>query len=554
MKKLLFLCTSLIIFAGFVGFLAVSMHVTNQNNLNIAKNTVMETARISAALFNETAAEELSRFGGDTRITVISSEGIVLIDTTSEIHPDEIYLYRPEIVAAATNFPAVHVRHSSTHNADFIYYALRVQLADDYVFLRTSIPVASINAYLFQSLPGLIILFVVLGIAAFLLIRNVTNRILQPFGAIQQKLQLLSDGKYTKTEPTKNFEEVEKIIKNIDEVAILLQKNYEATHDEKNKLAFILNSIGDGIFVVDENECITLANIAACEIFSATNVMHQKLNYLVSDKSLSATIEDCVKNANNALFEFQYSGKIYLATIKRLANTKLTMTVLANITESRENAKRREEFFANASHELKTPLTAIRGFSELISTNNKDENLQKYIDGTLRETTRMSSLIADMLKISELENMQEKINPTNLSLSRTISEAIETISPLSQEKSIIFETTGEAEINAEPEHLFETVKNLIENAARYSNPNSKVTVTITNKELTISDNGIGIPPEEQTKIFERFYRVEKSRSLQSGGTGLGLSIVKHICALYGWKVSLKSKMGIGTSVTIDFKS
>jgi two-component system phosphate regulon sensor histidine kinase PhoR len=231
------------------------------------------------------------------------------------------------------------------------------------------------------------------------------------------------------------------------------------------------------------------------------------------------------------------------------------MIALSDVTEIRENAKRREEFFANASHELKTPLTAIKGFNELTAINNKDDNIRKYIDSITRETDRMLSLIGDMLKLSELENTQS-INPVPVPLAKIVNEAVELLSTSINEKSISIEITGDATVTAEPGHIYELAKNLIENAVRYNNQGGHVSVTIErskqNARLYVFDDGIGISPEEQTRIFERFYRVEKSRSQRNGGTGLGLSIIKHICALYDWKLSLKSKLGVGTEVTVVF--
>jgi len=380
--------------------------------------------------------------------------------------------------------------------------------------------------YLNQALPMLIILLLTIILVCLFLAHVVTNRIIKPF-----------------------------IAKGIDDVAVVMQNGVDALREEKDKLSYILNSIGDGLFVVDANADIALVNLAATNLFNATpDVISRKLNYLTADKILISAIDACVSSAKSSLFELALNGKIYLVTIKRLPNTTLTMVVMADVTGSRENAKRREEFFANASHELKTPLTAIKGFNELTAINNKEDSLNKYIDGIARETTRMMALIADMLELSELENTSHT-QPVSISLAKIINEVKETISTSVNEKSIVFTATGDATITAEPKHIFEITKNLVENSVRYSNQNGKVTVKIENGKtvrLTVSDTGIGISPQEQTKIFERFYRVEKSRSSQSGGTGLGLSIVKHICALYGWKLLLKSKPGIGTDITIEF--
>jgi two-component system phosphate regulon sensor histidine kinase PhoR len=156
-----------------------------------------------------------------------------------------------------------------------------------------------------------------------------------------------------------------------------------------------------------------------------------------------------------------------------------------------------------------------------------------------------------MLKISELENRQ-KINPVNISLAKVAAEVSETLSPIISEKSISMNLIGDANVDAEYNHMYELLKNLIENAIIYNNQNGRVTVIIESEKISVSDTGIGVSQSEQTRIFERFYRVEKSRSIKSGGTGLGLSIVKHICELYGWRLSLKSKYDVGTDVIVEF--
>jgi two-component system phosphate regulon sensor histidine kinase PhoR len=395
------------------------------------------------------------------------------------------------------------------------------------------------------------------------------DKILEPISLVGNKLWMLLNGQYRAETVSVGYDEIDNILKEFDDIGLILQENITALRDEKNKLDYILNSIADGLFLLDEYREIILINSAAREIFNVTpDILGKNLNYLVNEKRFISTVEDCASynasedTAKNALFEITINGSIYLVTVKRLPGTKLTMVVLTNVTENRENAKRREEFFANASHELKTPLTAIMGFNDLVAINNKDENIRKYVDSITRETERMLSLIADMLKLSELQNTRE-IKPEPVSIAKTVNEAREALSTAIDEKSIIFSVTGDAVITAEPGHIYELVKNLVENAIRYNNEKGSVTVSIENKknapqlpspaELKITDNGIGISPEEQSRIFERFYRGEKSRSTRNGGTGLGLSIVKHICALYDWKLSLKSKLGIGTEVLVIFK-
>jgi len=470
----------------------------------------------------------------------------------------ENHLNRPEILAAADGSANPYVRYSDSLGVNYIYYALKVDCGDSYVFLRTAIPVAKIDAYLSQSILLLILSFLIVAAFCFFFVRRMTNRLISPFYSIEQKLRLLSKGEY-KSEPVRgSYEEIDNLLMEIDEIALVFQSSFDALQNEKTKLDYVVSNIGDGLFVIDNEREITLINAAALGIFNAEpEIVGKNLNYLSYDREIVEAVRGCIIHDEDALFEFKKNGRIFLTSIKRIPNTALTMAVLSDVTENRENAKHREEFFANASHELKTPLTAIKGFSELTAINNRDESITKYIDSIARETDRMLILISDMLKLSELENVQ-KIKPVQVSLAKVVNDVREVLCAAIDSKAVSFEASGDATVNGEPEHVFELVKNLVENAVRYNVEGGRVAVTVEenkkNPRLTVSDNGIGIPPEEQTRIFERFYRVEKSRSQRNGGTGLGLSIIKHICALYDWKLSLKSKPGVGTEVSVVFSN
>lgn len=559
MKKRLFLSAFIIIFIGFSGFFVISVYATYINNLNFAKDTVMETARIYEKLISEITVDldYLIKTSETTRITIISENGKVIADSRPlDLDSLENHLDRPEIQAALNNNPAAFIRYSKTLGLDLIYYAVKVIKDDKYIFLRTAIPVTKITGYLVKSLPLYIFIMTAAAFLCFFVMQKIINSVIKPFNSIKQKLSLLSKGNYVFETITGSYEEINEITREIDEIAFILQNNLDNLIKEKEKTDYILSNINDGIIVIDENKNIALINKSALDIFNVTpDINFKNLNYLFSEKILVQSVEDCVNTENTVIFEIPINGNIFLVTVKRLADTKLSMAVFSDVTQNRENAKRREEFFANASHELKTPLTSIKGFNELIAINNKDKNLFKYIESITRETERMLSLISDMLKLSELENTNN-INPVSISLNETVNEVLEALSSEIEKKSISFKISGDAFVNAESGHIYELIKNLIENSVRYNDNNGKVSVLMENgkqnTKLIVSDDGIGIAPEEQTRIFERFYRTEKSRSQKSGGTGLGLSIVKHICTLYGWNLSLKSKLGVGTEVTVEF--
>ncbi|MCL1902809.1 MAG: ATP-binding protein [Oscillospiraceae bacterium] len=565
MRKQLFLYTILIVFTGLVIFFGASIYITRNNYLKIAKDEVIETAQIYAGFYDEkkSISDFVHNTTGQTRITVVAPDGTVLADSRPlDTGTMENHIYRPEIQSALKGTPQTHVRYSDTLGVDLIYYAVKVDIFDDneesYVFVRASIPVGQIDKYLISTLPLLIIILILLSALCFVFIRQMANRITSPFNLIEQKLRSLTDfsGKYDDEPIGESYDEIDSIIRGIDEIALILQNSIDTISDERSKLNYILDNIEEGLFTTDENGNITLINKSVLKAFDAPyDIIGKDMIYLSGDKTLTEGVRDCIISETPAVFEITNNGKILLVTVKRLPNTDLTMTVLSDVTENRESSKRRENFFANASHELKTPLTAIKCFNELTVINNNDDKINKYVDGITRETERMLLLIGDMLKLSELD-YSKSVTPSTVWLPGVINEARDSISAIIDEKSILFEASGDCMVTAEQKHIYELVKNLIENAVRYTDNGGKVTARIENNQdgklLIISDNGIGIPTEDQSRIFERFYRVEKSRSEQNGGTGLGLSIVKHICVLYDWKLSLKSKVGVGTEVTVEF--
>lgn len=223
----------------------------------------------------------------------------------------------------------------------------------------------------------------------------------------------------------------------------------------------------------------------------------------------------------------------------------------------KEIVKQKSEFFANASHELKTPITVMRGLTEImLQDENVNERERKQLQRIHKESIRMSSLISDMLKISKLERSEEQENLERVAMREIVNEAVAELSGEMQAKNLSVQVEGEGTVLADSKKMYELVQNLLSNAVNYNKENGWIHVTLTQTErevtLCVADGGIGIEKEHLPRLCERFYRVDKSRSKKTGGTGLGLSIVKHICALYGAKLTIDSEWGVGTSVAVRF--
>jgi len=558
MKKRLFIYTSLVTILIILGIFLLSLSIMNKNNIEIAKDTVIEFAHIFADIYTEDInLDDYVNIGDITRITVVNSSGEVIKDTRPLSNPEN-HLTRPEIVAASEGNPTVYIRRSDSLGVNLIYYALKVETNTDYVFIRTAIPIATINAYLYESLPTLILILIVSVLACFFVTRAIINRITKPFDTIEERLRSLAYGEYDDSPLPGRYPEIDEISRELKEISLHITESIESLREEKEKAEYILSNISEGLIIVNSLNRIQLINSAALSIFNiSTDITGQNLNYITYNNVIGHAVRECQSSDTNTVFELTLRERVYFVSVKRLSSSDFVMVTLTDVNEIKEISRRREEFFANASHELKTPLTAIKGFNELALINNKDEGSRKYLESISHETDRMLSLITDMLKLSELEiSSSPPVDPDNISIVEVVNEAIESLDTIISEKNLTISIIGNANVLAKQEHLYELTKNIIENAARYNKDNGKISIAIEQEDnkvwMFIFDTGIGISPTEQTRIFERFYRVEKSRSSRNGGTGLGLSIVKHICSIYGWDISLKSTLGLGTEVTVFF--
>lgn len=220
--------------------------------------------------------------------------------------------------------------------------------------------------------------------------------------------------------------------------------------------------------------------------------------------------------------------------------------------ESKESI--RQEFTANVSHELKTPLTSISGYAEMIESGMaKEEDVKRFAGTIHREAGRLLNLISDIIRLSRLDEDQTPVSHAPVDLHTIAQECIETLTPSAEKRGISLQLEGDSTVvHGEKNSLWELVYNLTDNAIRYNRVNGTVTVTLKDHSIAVSDTGIGIPPEHQERIFERFYRVDKSHSRATGGTGLGLSIVKHVAERHNAKISLESTVGVGTTITVTF--
>lgn len=551
-KKIIVTNVIIVVFALLILFLS-GISITKSIYKKQAEERIIDAANIYAE--NYTSSDKVVKnVPKDYRVTVVDKAGKVLSDSeTADVSNMENHIDREEIVAALHGKPVAVTRRSNTTNKDMVYSAMKVDLSsDDYVFVRVSTPVDSVNLYATSTiLPNFYVLIAAI-IAAVILSVVLTKSLVKPMAEIKNNLIA-----FTPSTPSEKDPEINKMLSEINDIGEKLSDTITTVSEDNKKLDYILNNVSDGIVVITANGNIEVMNDNAKLVFDVKNdAISSNYTVLSANEKFISAVSDAVNERINKVFEFTTAAHdVYLTSIRCL-DGGMTIIVLSDITAVKHSEEIRSEFFANASHELKTPLTAIKGFNDVIGMKSKDDDIRTLSSKIDKEVNRVVSLIDDMLNLSKLETTKTPI-VEKVDLVAVAYDAEESISALARDKNVNIEISGEGVVEMEKDHAYELVKNLMENAVRYNEDGGHVFVSVDEKAdkvtLKVKDDGIGIDEENQSRIFERFYRVNKSRSRETGGTGLGLSIVKHVAELYGAKLTLSSTLGAGTEITVSLK-
>ena len=481
------------------------------------------------------------------RLTWVAADGAVLFDSAAEENNMENHADRTEIKSAFATGEGSDSRYSSTILEKTIYYARRM---DDGTVLRISVSRATAGLLLigmFQPIAIVIILAIVLSA---ILANNVANRITEPLNALNLEKPLEND----------TYEELAPLLERIHRQHRQIDSTLRELKQRKDEFAQITQSMGEGLVLLNDKSVILAINPAAQKIFHTDGRCIGK-DFLTIERSydVSQALKEGIA-AGHSEIRCQRDGYEYQFDFSRIASDGQTIgtVVLAfDITQQASAERTRREFTANVSHELKTPLQSIMGSAELIENGIvKQEDMPRFVGHIRTEASRLVTLIDDIIHLSQMDDVvQLPMEPVDLY--DIASEAVESIGDAATAKNITVDLFGTHEIvTGVPRLLFELVYNLCDNAVKYNVDNGNVRVTITKQEssviLSVKDTGIGIPAEHIPRIFERFYRVDKSHSKESGGTGLGMSIVKHAAACHHAKVEIHSEVGQGTEITVEF--
>ena len=548
MKRKLIITNSIIVFVSLIIMLVVSMiTITNQNNKFYQKQ-VTNYLKIACTNFNgsnfDDTKEYIKSLDKDIRLTIIeSSTGKVVIDSFED-EINENHLDRPEI----NNLGEVYKRYSTTEKKNMLYVAEKV---NNY-YVRIAIPIGSVNKIIYTYVTiSLIALMVILAFSIYA-ISFVNKKSLTPINSEVAKLATLANEDYQDV----TIDDLPVVINSITNV---LDNKIHEIELQEQEIETILNLLTQGVVVIDSNESLRFINYKATKILdSNNNLIGKNYLYLFRDTKLQKLILEVFKNHSQVNYLLNIDSTKINCNVTYLTEAKLNggiIITLEDITKQANLEEEKRDFFQNASHELKSPLTSIIGYQQMICDDIVDSKDQiiNYSSKTLKEAKRMNNIIIDMLNLSSIEQNYQKKQDI-VKVDKALIEILDSLEDRIKARNIsVITNIAKCETVGDAKLIDELIRNLIDNAIKYNVDNGKIMITLNTSTLTIEDTGIGISKEYQSRVFERFYRVDKGHSKEIGGTGLGLAIVKHICEIYQYELKLESTIGKGTKITIKFE-
>ena len=514
----------------------------------VEENQLRDELSLAAAAVEDGGTDYLSQLTADRcRLTWIAADGSVLYDTKTNAESLENHASRAEVSQALATGTGESTRYSSTLMEKTMYYAQRL---DDGTVLRISISRATVGMIAVGMIQPLLIVLIVALILSGLLARRLSRRIVDPLNSLDLEHPLDNDA----------YEELSPLLKRIHRQHVEIQMQLRELREKTDEFTQITGSMREGLVLLDEHGSILSISAAAQALFGA-DVQCVGRDFLTIERSheISAAIQAAAADGHSEV-RAERAGRVYQFDISRITSDgKFLGTVILafDITEQEFAERNRREFTANVSHELKTPLQGIIGSAELIENGMvRPDDLPRFVGHIHAEAARLVTLIDDIIRLSQLD--EGDAMPTEpVDLLAVSQEAAENLHDAAAARNVTVSVTGQPAVLPGVRRLiYEIVYNLCDNAIKYNRDGGRVDVTVAadagGSSITVADTGIGIAPEHQARVFERFYRVDKSHSKASGGTGLGLSIVKHAVQYHHGRIELESTPGTGTTIRVVF--
>ena len=538
----------------------------NMNTNKIVSERLKDETELAATLMNEQndfAVFNKYSDNPELRITIFDMSGNVLYESDTKA-PLENHADREEIKNALEGKPDTVERYSETFKCDMTYYATKTALSDGTeVILRLAVRSSQVTPYFTAIIPLLILVLAVSLVLSFVLSTFISRNVSSKVTEIGDSLKSLNEGQYAPIKTDMSEPELFGVLNQINELNANIHSHIRVADGERVKLNAVLDNVSQSIIALDRSKRIVFANKRAFEMFNGTHHdIGRDLVFLIEKLPVYEQITEHI--GENFAFNCTYDDKYLSVVITKVTNEVIcddisAIIIVTDITKEKLIEKQKSDFFANASHELKTPITVMQGFAEvLMNKEGMDDTSKKQLGRIYKECLRLGSLISDMLMLSKIESGDAPIRAlSEVALEDIAKEVLDGLSEKAQSRNITAKIVGSAKICADQTMIFELVENLVSNAIKYNKDGGSVTVSITETDtgvcLKVEDTGIGIEKEHLPRLCERFYRVDKSHSKRIGGTGLGLAIVKHLCAISDAELSIESEFGVGTTVAVIFR-
>lgn len=484
---------------------------------------------------------------GEYRLTLIDTDGTVLYDTNADAATMENHSDRKEFQEAFLSGYGESHRYSRTLTEQTYYFAKK--LSDDRVLRISTSQVTIVSLLLGMLQPLLVITFLAILLSVFLA-KRASRNLVKPLNNLDLNDPLSNDV----------YEELSPLLRHMAQQNKQIALQMDELSRSQNEFNAITSNMSEGLIVLNKDGVVVSLNTAARKIFEAEEDSIGK-DFLTIDRTpeISRAIKETLSGKKQEL-EYEKNGRNYDLCINKIVEKDGVIGVLLlaiDNTEKIQAEQNRREFTANVSHELKTPLQSIIGSADLIESGLvKPEDMPRFIGHIKTDAARLVSLVSDIIRLSQLDENTE-MNWENVDALSVAKEALEMVGPIAESRNISLTIKGEpAPLNSVHKLLYDIIYNLCDNAVKYNKEGGFVKVDVKTAgdkvQVAVSDNGVGIAPADQSRVFERFYRVDKSHSRESGGTGLGLSIVKHAVAYLKGSISLESTLGKGTTITVSF--
>ena len=540
---------SILIVAGTVllASIVIIMGCLYEYFSNIQKDKLADELDIAASAVELYGTDYLKNIDSERyRITWIQADGKVIYDTQAGADSMENHADRQEVKQALAEGEGSSSRYSDTLMEKTSYYA---RLLDDGSVLRVSTTYATAGLLVLGMLQPILVVLIAALVLSGMLARRISKRIVEPMNSIDLDRPLEND----------TYEELSPLLNRINQQHKEIEMQMRYLKQRTDEFTQITESMKEGLILLDNKGNVLSINEAAQNILETdSDCIGQSFLSIERSRNINNAIQSAFEEGHSEIYA-QYGSREYQVDISRIESGGETVgaVLLAfDITEQRNAQRNRREFTANVSHELKTPLQGIIGSAELIENGMvKPEDMPRFIGHIRKEASRLVTLIEDIIRLSQLDEGRQ-MPSEQVDLFELADEVKSVLEGACEAKNINMKLMGEHVcIDGVKRLLYEIIYNLCDNAVKYNNEGGIADIDISSDEknayITVRDSGIGIPQDQQERVFERFYRVDKSHSKESGGTGLGLSIVKHAVSYHNGTVSMKSEPGNGTEIRVS---